>query len=301
MVESAEEARRVFGGKLGEALALAYGTGAKLFGLRIVDGDARSTYMALGEAYQHLVGRPFDWVVPLVIEAGIDVGRSPDGYPEGFAAQLARFCAANHRLLKPTLGLIQLAPDAPAPQFPPHTGSGPPLESYVAATPMHTRLGEAEEHPLAPLIAASIAGASYNRGLTGLGMEIPGEVFPTFRYESDLICKSKQGLLMLQPTVRRGWSIHKAVTQQIDGPSLTAMRILSEVLWRIRYGLDPYIGEPVDPSVAEDVLEGVLADHPWIEAFDFDLAREGFHGLVVRLSLLIRNEVSRIEVAGHVG
>lgn len=290
---------RTFGGKLGEVLARAVVAGGRVFGLRIVDGDDRTTYMALEEAYEALLGKTFDWIVPLVIENGVAISLSPDGYPEGFAGQLARFCAANHAMLRPSLGIIQLASCAPEPYYPPHTGSGFPLTRYVAATPMFTAR-DGNIYPLAPVIASAIAAAPYHRGLAGLGMEIADEVLAAPRTSSDYVRMARRGLLLLERTVRRGWAIHKPVTQEHNGPSLSTMRFLSEILWRIRYGLSPYIGEPIDIPSVQDMIENILAEHPWVESFEVSVEREGLHGLTVRLSLQIRNEVSRIDVAGRI-
>lgn len=303
MIESPGDALRSFGGKLGEALARAAPSGSTLFGLRIPDASGLSLYFALAEAYELIEGKPFDWVVPLVVDQGEEFGRSERGHPEGFAGQLARFCMRNLAVLSPTIGMIQVGSNSPPPRYAPQESLSIPYSGLVGA--VKARGIDSEDNPvdLATLVAAYMASAPRGRGLAGTAIHGIQDVVPVYTSDTQIRKDAEQGIIAIDHSVRKGFAIQKPVTQNPGGTSLSGIRALFECLWRIKYGLRPLIGEPqslMSLTAEEQVIDDVLGSHPWIRSYEFEIQREGFHSQSIRVSAVPQNEVTSVDVFGRI-
>lgn len=303
MVEGPGDALRSFGGKLGETLARAAPSGAILFGLRIPKAVDRNLYFTLAEVYEVIEGKPFDWVVPLVVENGEELGRSEKGHPEGFAGQLARFCMRNLSILSPTIGLIQIGVDSPPPKYPESTGLSIPYSGLVGAVKAQGIDNEDNLVDLAPLVAAYMAAAPRDRGLAGTPIHGIRDITPIYNSDSEMRKDAERGIIAVDYSVRKGFAIQKPVTQNPKGASLSGLRALFECLWKIKYGLRPFLGEPQSLAslrTKDEILDDILGNHPWIQSYEFDIQREGFHSQLVRISAVPQNEVTSVDVFGRI-
>lgn len=303
-IESPEDALRSFGGELGRHLALAYDSGANLFGMRIPDASRPGLYFALEDAYEAIVGQTFDWVVPLVIDDGEVLGRNEHGDPESLAGQLSRFCMVNLSRMTPSIGLIQVSPDADSLTYPIRQDLDVvPYSSLVAAVSTEAMGADGNPIKVAALVAAYLSELPRNRGVTGAPVGRLVNLNPAYLSDSQINKMSRRGILVVDYSVRKGIALQNAVTQNPNGPSLSSLRALFHCLHSIRYGLRPMIGEPQTPSsmaAEERIIQDVFDSHPWIVDYSFSLQREGLHERVIRASVLTQNEVSRADVLARV-
>ena len=316
-IPNQEYADNEFGGQLARAYSEASQARAPaIWGMRIPSTSSpEELYFSFQDAYDVLQTFPADIIVPVGAYADQKLTiKEPTGRPASFARQLGRFCQSSWNLGSHKLGLIGTTFNYESPldllsyhfydemndlRFGEHFG---PFVSVCASRARYLSYEESYDNNTVVSVAGAIAAQDPSLGLTNIvvngSLQIPNMPDRIHR------TLARNGMMSIQKNPRRGNVLYKAITGSTQSPyhSLTAMRMLANVLSIIREQSDQYFGDPVDASLGgkdlEDTIVEILDKHSSIIDYNYSLYYRN-DTCFLDLEILLRGEITAIKTVAR--